>query len=47
MFLQWDNEEIDEEFAAKFQAEIEKLEAEKAEKSPPQSGGDTGAEGAE
>jgi hypothetical protein len=42
---QWDNDEVDEEFAKKFQAEMEKMEAEKAEqaegagsKSPPLSG---------
>ena len=41
--VQWDNEEVDEEFAKKFQAEMEKMEAEKAEragsKSPARSGG--------
>lgn len=41
--VQWDNDEVDEEFAKKFQAEMEKMEAEKAEragsKSPARSGG--------
>ena len=41
--VQWDNDEVDEEFAKKLQAEMEKMEAEKAEragsKSPARSGG--------
>ena len=43
---QWDNDEIDEEFAKKFQAEMEKMENEKAEKSPQTSTG-AAAEGTE
>lgn len=41
---EWDNDEIDEEFAKKFQMEMEKMEVEKADKSQPVSGAPEGTE---
>jgi hypothetical protein len=43
---QWDTEEVDEEFAKKLQAEVEKMEADKAAKSPAPDAG-AAAEGTE
>ena len=43
---QWDTEEVDEEFAKKLQAEVEKMDADKAAKSPAPDAG-AAAEGTE